>query len=146
MTTINIETFVVVDENNAVDTAETLRKFAAVLEQHLAKNEADFEVIGNAVNAVFDQYKGTQLNMNAIVSFTLMKLKESGHLDNNVEKFKMFQDRIPDYVRANSGSKESGSIFNDQWKGKGNGIIRWADNPDWKSKGQITKEKKEKKK
>jgi len=143
---INLETFVVVDENNVVDTTETLRKFAVVLDQYLAKNSADFEVIGQAVNAVFDQNKGKQFNMEAIVGFTMMKLREDGHLDSNLEKFKMFQSRIPDYVRANSGSKDSGSIFNDQWKGKGNGIIRWSDNPDWRSKGELAKEKKEKKK
>lgn len=105
--------------------------FVSAMESHIASRELELETIADAVNAVFDKYKGTSINMPALCNFALQELNAQP------ENYKVLQERTADYVRENAQGdkdKETGleprpnSLFV-IGKGKGGGVHRRADRP-----------------
>jgi hypothetical protein len=104
----------------------------------VAEREIQDDNIGNAVHAVFDQYKSATINMSARTGFVLHRLNVQP------ENFKALETRVMEYVRSNAdrhekSDKETGVITQDAEaprtrtfviaKGKGGGVRRWIDHP-----------------
>lgn len=105
--------------------------FVSAMETHIASRELELETIADAVNAVFDRYLGTSINMPALCSFALQELNAQP------ENHKVLSERTAQYVRDNAQGdkdKETGleprpdSLFV-IGKGKGGGVHRRADRP-----------------
>jgi hypothetical protein len=115
MTTLVLNTFVVRDEAGELDVDGTMEKFQGVLLQYQAERETELATIGAAVNAVFDNFRGTAINMPALTTLTLQRL------NCQPETCKALTARILDYVRSNAGT-----VFQIA-KGKGGGVSRISD-------------------
>lgn len=126
--TINMNEYVIRDSNNSILLEETLEKFQKELMEFISEDKSDYEFIGAAVNSVFDKNPNVLYNMDLLVWNTMTEL---GAMTENVDKVNAFKKRIKEYIRLNSGTRESGKLFNEAWKGKGKGIVRWTDRPDW---------------
>jgi hypothetical protein len=121
-TTITLSSYVVRAEDGSIDLDATCTKFAGDLLKYQAERETEAEVVGAAVHAVFDQFKGARLNMPAVTSLALQKLNVQP------ENFKTLSERVQGYIRDHAGEQGSGSLFG-IGRGKGGGVIRWADAP-----------------
>jgi hypothetical protein len=120
MTTIDLTTYVVRDEDGAVDVTATTEKFESTLLAYVAEHEAGDKLVAEAVSAVFDAHKGARINMPALTSLALQ------YLNVQPENHKALTSRVQTYLRANSGDEGSGKLFNSR-KGKGGGLCRVAD-------------------
>lgn len=125
MTTISLPTYVV-RVNGSVDRDATVSKFESDLDSFIAERETEQGVIAEAVNAVFDQYRGARCNMPFLTSTALNRLNAgpSNH--------KALTERVQEYVRSNAGTRESGALFSIA-KGAGGGVGRWVDLPEAKA-------------
>lgn len=123
MTTITMNTYLVRAANGGIDHEATCLKFAGDLLKYEAERETENAVVGDAVGAVFDQFKGARLNMPAVVSYSLTRL--------NVQpaNYKTLADRVHSYIQDHAGPRESGALFSIA-KGKNGGVCRWADCPE----------------
>lgn len=92
-----------------VNLEETLAKVAEAIQTHNAKHEGDLEAVADAVNAVFDTYKGSFVAMPALASIALT------HLDvPTLEARAELTKRVKNYVEANPetfGVKKGSGIF-----------------------------------
>ncbi len=123
MATINLATFIVLAIGTSnIDHEATLSKFAGELHKFEAERMTENATLGLAVKAVFDQYKGVNLNMPAITSMALTRMNVQP------ENFKILTDKVQDYIRENAGTRASGALFSIA-KGKGGGVRRWSDCP-----------------
>lgn len=110
-----------------VDEDASRDAFDTALAKHIAERETETATIAAAVGKVFDQYKGTSINMPALCNFAL------AHLNAQPQNYKVLQDRTAQYVRDNSqGEKTEGVEANPSslfviGKGKGGGVHRRAD-------------------
>jgi hypothetical protein len=104
----------------------------------VAEREIEDTNIGDAVHAVFDQYRSASINMPALAGFALTRLNVQP------ENFKALETRVMEYVRENADrhektDKETGLITQAAEtprtrsfviaKGKGGGVKRWSDHP-----------------
>lgn len=105
-----------VDEDGTVDTCRT------AIRQFVASRETELTVIGDAVTSVFDTLSGKRAPMPYVTQQVLTALNAQS------ENYSVLVERIGDYLRSNSGTRESGALFN-IGKGKGGGICRWSDQP-----------------
>jgi phage tail tube protein FII len=126
---INLQSYVVRGSDGSVDEGATLDKFEATLSQYIAQRETELSTISDAVHAVFDQYKGTSINMPALTTFALQRLNAQP------ENYKALETRVQEFVRENSqGEVKDGvaahplSMFLIN-KGKAGGCRRRADIP-----------------
>ena len=99
---INLVSYVVRDALGNMDLAATENKFHEDLVKYQAKNEVDTEVIGNAVKQLFDKYPGANIQMKALITFTLQILQTK------VDAMELVSSRIHKYVQANAGE---GKLF-----------------------------------
>ena len=120
MTTLNLSQFCVRNEDGTIDLVATKFKFEATLLQYQADRETEATVIANAVNALFDQFKGARLNMPYVVSQSLR------NLNCPPEIYKSMENKVKEYLHANAGDKETGALFG-IGKGKLGGVTRHAD-------------------
>lgn len=120
-TTISLPAYVVRDEKGSVDQLKTLDKFIEDLGRYCAAAETETGVLAEKVKQVFDRFKGTNLNMPALVSLTTSELNVAP------EHFKIMSEKVMDYIRTNSG--ERGEAMFSIAKGKGGGVRRWSDTP-----------------
>jgi hypothetical protein len=120
--TITLNTYLVRAADGSIDHDATTLKFQGDLLKYEAERETEAETVGAAVNAVFDQFKGTRLNMPAVTSYALT------HLNVQPENFKTLTERVQGFIRDHSGERESGALFSIA-KGKHGGVCRWADQP-----------------
>lgn len=106
----------------SIDRAESLKAAEAALDAYIAEHETQQSTIADAVSTVFGQFPGANLTMPTIEGMALR------HLNPKPETYKVLGKRVLDYVRANSGKRETGALFGIA-KGKGGGVCRWADVP-----------------
>lgn len=106
----------IVRNNGSIDLEASRAKFTAALELYTAERETEDASVADAVNAVFDQYKGAAVNLPALKSLALGKLNATH------AQFALLSDRVGNYVKANP------SLFEVK-KGKGGGVSRLADKP-----------------
>jgi hypothetical protein len=107
----------IVRVNGSIDQEATLNKFSAALAEYKAKRETEDVDISNAVNQVFDKYRGASINLPALSNLACATLKVSPEAHASMTK------RVADFVRANAGE---GGAFEIR-KGKGGGVSRRAD-------------------
>lgn len=118
---------------------ETLsRSAAAAAVKYLTDRGEQDEAIAGAVESIFDQYRGTSINMPALASMACQRLNVQP------ENFNSVEERVLDYVRANADLHEkkdkAGKVVQTAeaprtrlfaiGKGKGGGVKRWSDQPD----------------
>ena len=115
--------FALVLSAGSISREESLASAEAALDAHIAQQETQQATIADAVNAVFDTYKGANLTMPTIEGMTLR------HLNAQPANYKVFGKLTLDYVRANAGDRASGKTFGIS-KGKGGGVCRWVDVPE----------------
>lgn len=119
MTTINLSSYVVRTDDGSIDHDATVAKFSGELVRYAAECETEAAAIGVHVNAVFDQYRGANLNMPALTSMTLTRL------NCQPEAFKVLTEKVQGYIRDRAGEGGAFTIS----KGKGGGVRRVADLP-----------------
>lgn len=111
------------------DEAASEEAFRTAMKAHIASRELELSTIADAVNAVFDRYLGTSINMPALTSFALQELNAQP------ENHKVLSERVAQYVRDNAQGekdKETGAVARPDslfviGKGKGGGVTRRAD-------------------
>ena len=136
-TTLSLHSLAERAADGTIDEKSTMLKFQGILRQYIAERSTEDETIAEAVHAVFDEHKGTSINMDAVASFALPKLNVQP------ENFNYLKGRVLDYVRANADlpeKKVDGKVVQAAeaprtrafaiGKGKGGGVRRWADVPE----------------
>jgi hypothetical protein len=132
MTTLSdlLPGYVIRDSEGSIDDDLTLAKFASELVKFKAERETEEATIASAVCDVFDEFRGTRLNMPAVISFTLHRMNA------RPENYKVLSERIGAYIRSNAqGDKsEDGSVERPDSlftveKGKDGGCRRRCDTP-----------------
>ena len=118
---INLSKFIV-RMGNSVDVDATMLNLRNEVERLVIEEELTVGTIRDAVHAVFDTFSGARLNLAALTSFSLQ------HLDVTPETAGYVTSQIQEYVKKNSGERDS-SIF---WvrRGRNGGVKRWSDTPD----------------
>jgi len=120
--TITLNTYLVRAADGSIDHAATTLKFQGDLLNYEAERELESATVGEAVNAVFDQFKGARLNMPAVTSYALSRLNVQP------ENFKTLTEKVQGYIRDHAGERGTGALFSIA-KGKSGGVCRWADQP-----------------
>ena len=110
----NVLTDYVLRSGGTVDVDGTVAKFTDDLRKYVAAKEIESSTIGDAVLTVFKVNKSTRINMPALCSLVANKLNVQP------ENFNTMNERIADYVRANSVQK-GGKLFNIA-RGKNGGV------------------------
>jgi predicted Zn-dependent protease with MMP-like domain len=121
-------TVALVTEDGAINQEKSEQAFRTALVKHIAEHEVEQTLIAEKVSELFDQYKGTGINMPAVASMTAQKLNAIP------ENFKVISDRVLAYVRENSQGEtladetveRPNSLFVVA-KGKNGGCFRRAD-------------------
>lgn len=112
-----IKQFIVPDENGNIDYMKSGEKYLSQLKAFEGLIEADESAVKNAVAAVFDKYKGT--NVTKVSAFILRELNPSPDTYGEMEK------RVAEYLKLNTG--EIGEALLGMRKGAGGGHWRWTD-------------------
>jgi len=110
----------VVKTDGEINVEETVQKFRAELLVYKTERELESETVGQAVHAVFDDWRGVNINMPALQTAALK------YLNFQPENHKALSQKVTEYVRANAGKRETGALFF-IGKGKGGGVKRWSD-------------------
>lgn len=116
------------DSDGSIDVDTTVNQFRIDLEKFKAERGTESAEVAAAVAAVFDKYKGApySLTMDCLVSAVFQELGGSA------PQFKVYSERISEYVRNNAAPhREDGKLFQIK-KGKGGGVRRWAEVPEEK--------------
>ena len=119
----------VVRANGSIDKAATLAAFNLELDTAIVKDAELTGKVGDAVNAVFDEYKGAAINMPALCGMVATKL------GCDKDTFQSLSDAAKTYVQNNAqGEKDkvTGTVENPESlfviaKGRGGGVTRRAD-------------------
>lgn len=91
---------VVVD--GKVDLVASVERFEEFLAKYAAKREADWDVIGAAVDAVFDRFRGSRLNAQALFGFVIQD--PSLKVDN--KNFGTIKENFDAYMKENTDKLE----------------------------------------
>lgn len=110
----NLSGYVVRDTNGAVDMDATVLKFRTDLDAHLAARAERDSQIADAVNAVFDQYRGANINLPALETLALSKLGA------DPSNYGELAEALRSYIKDNSGEGGAFKVA----KGKGGGCHR----------------------
>ena len=137
---VELESLVVRGEDGAIDEDQSVARFLSVIHQYSEMTTQVSERVMSAVNQVFDEAQG-RMSMELVCHFALQKM---GANPTNPAELKSLQDEVKNYVRQNAGPQDSGAMFNASWKGKGKGIFRWSDHPDWSDETAAEKKEREK--
>lgn len=117
--------FALVSLAGSIDRAQSLASAEAALDAHIAEHETQQETVAEAVNAVFDQYRGENLTMPILEGLALQKMNAIP------ANYKVLGKLALDFVRSNSdqkGEADRTRTFGIS-KGKGGGVCRWSDVP-----------------
>ncbi len=110
------QSLLVRNSSGAIDPVATTAKFAAELEALKAREADRVSKVADAVHAVFDEYPGASINMDAVGSLTAQKLGVS------LEDMADTAEAARDYVRSNVSEFKIA-------RGKGGGAKRLSDVP-----------------
>lgn len=116
---INITDSVVRHSDGSLDLEATLEALSPKVVALVEKLDSDSLDIGNAVHAVFDMFKGSRMNTNAVVSFALQNLQVTP------ESAGELTSKIQEFIKLNSGEQGS-SLFSTK-RGRNGGVARWSD-------------------
>lgn len=108
----------VVFKDGLVDLSATLHNVASAVKTFNAGMASDLDQIGSALNSVFDQFKGANINKPALVSLTVGKLDYKGDL----QALALLTERVTLFI----DSQVASGILTMK-KGKGGGCSRTAD-------------------
>lgn len=114
MAKFNMSEMVVRDDNGSVDVDGTIVAFKNELYSWVQEVEYETSLVGAAVNVVFDNHKGANINMPALTSMALNILGATP------ANYAHLSEMVGDYVRT---SKAQFCVS----KGKGGGVKRIAD-------------------
>jgi uncharacterized protein YgiB involved in biofilm formation len=117
MSTLTIN---LVTDKGVVDQKASRQAFESALVKYVAERETELSAIADAVNSVFDEHKGSSINMPAVAGFALQKLNAQP------ENYKTLETRVMEYVRENAKGDSSTFVIA---KGKKGGVTRRADQP-----------------
>lgn len=123
---LELSQVLVLDSNKSIDIEASVEKFRTAATLLKARHDNDLEVVANAVNAIFDKYRGANLTMEVLKSFTCTSL------DVPPEAYGDICDRIYAYVQENleagNGITKAGkpALFGMR-KGRGGGFCRLSD-------------------
>lgn len=112
---INIASFIVRAQDGSLDLQATLDAIAPEVVSAVEKHDDALQGVASAVHAVFDQFKGTRLSTDALVSFASLHLQTD-----TPDAVNEAREKIKDYVKANP------SIFSTR-RGRGGGVARLSD-------------------
>lgn len=112
----NLSKFVKFDGSGNIDIQASVDQFRTNLEEYAVLQAADLETVGNAVEAVFDEYKGTRLNLPVLASFAAAKIGTTPKTHQDV------CERVMTYVRSAKDKYVIG-------KGRTGGAARLKDLP-----------------
>lgn len=118
-----LASYVLRGEDGELDVEGTVEKFRADVLNYQVERETEAATIGAAVNAVFDEYPGTRINMPALQTFALAKLNAQP------ENHKALQTRVAEYIRDNAAAERSAGQLFKIGKGVKGGVLRWSDEP-----------------
>lgn len=96
-----------VKNGDKINVEASVAKFKTVLLQHLVSLEVEDGLIKECVSKVFDQYKGASLNMQYLVSQTLMLMVQRSPEFNEPVIYSKLGQKITEFVRENSGAEDS---------------------------------------
>lgn len=132
-------TIVLVKKDGLIDEAASIALFTAELQKTKVAQEMESGQIADAVNAVFDKFKGVSINLPALCTYTM------GHLGATPATYNDLVEKVSNYVRDNSDRpaqkdpKDKEKILVpaeaprtrlfSMNKGKGGGVKRWSDVP-----------------
>ena len=125
---MDITNMLVFDKERNIDVEATVSKFRSYVVKANEIRRNDQEVIAKGVDALFDQYPGTFIMIDAIKSMVLQTLKV------HPNSYGVLSDRLHKYVQENTevanGLTEDGqpALFVLK-KGKGGGFARKRDLP-----------------
>jgi hypothetical protein len=109
----------VVMKDGLADLEATLKNVAEEIANYNVAKQNDVEVIGVAVHAVFDQWKGASIDKPSLISFTLAKLSGVDALNH-----KTFVPRAHEVIDAMTAT----GVLSMR-KGRNGGYSRCADQP-----------------
>lgn len=129
MSKINLELDLVRSSNGKYDLDAMTVAARNALVRLEAERETEEATIADAVNAIFDEFKGAAINMPALLSMTTQRLNAQP------SNFKVLSERASAYVHENSQGdtdKATGAVQRPNslfviGKGKGGGVRRRAD-------------------
>ncbi len=129
-----LKAYMVVDDNTKqIDYKRSCERLIADLKDYENKQETSEARIASALAAVFDKFKGAQINKDALISFTMQELGASP------ETYGALSKGLTDYLKSNTGSR--GSLFGVRL-GPGGGFFRWIDRPETEEDPKDTIDKK----
>ena len=122
MNTKALEVYCAFSEDGTIDYKKSAENLIADLQSYEAVLEVTGEKVKDAILAVFEKYKGTNLNVPALTNFTMQELAATP------ENYAVYQNGIKAFIKANQGTRESGAVLCVR-KGIGGGASLWADKP-----------------
>lgn len=116
----------VFDSERRIDVEKSVDKYRAVITAARDKQVNDAEVIAEATNAIYDQWKGAYIQIDALKSFVLQRLNV------HPNAYGELGDRVHAYINenlelGNGITKEGKPALFTLKKGKGGGFARRAD-------------------
>lgn len=111
-------------ENGAVNYEASQQKLIKDLQEFEAQNNQEYEMASQYVHNVFESNKGSRLATDFVISQAFINSGEPA------SKFPVLTEVFRDYIKANTGEKDT-ALFG-MGKGKGGGIWRWSDVTDTK--------------
>lgn len=115
-----------VAEGNFVNLEASVAKFRETAVMHIAKQEAEEVLIKMCLNEVFDHYKGTFLNQNALWSATIERMKAKVPTLGDPSLYSFLCKRIDGIIHEDLGEPGTGKTWTMK-KGIGGGFSRAAD-------------------
>jgi hypothetical protein len=123
-----------VSEGGMVNLEASVAKFRETALMHIAKQEAEEVLVKMCLNEVFDHYKGSFLNQNALWSATIEKMKAKVPELGNPSLYGFLCKRIDTIMHEDLGEPGSGKTFMVK-RGAGGGFGRAKDQTPTTPKG-----------
>jgi len=117
----SITTELVLDSDGRIDSDATEAVFHSALVTRIAERELEQGMIAEKVLELFEQFKGSRINLPAIASMVAQKLNAQP------ANFKVISERVANYVRENADGK--GAALFTKVKGPKGGVGLVADQP-----------------
>ncbi len=121
MSTNSLTVELVLDQAGNVDSQASSDAFDMALSAHIQERETQTEQIAEAVTSLFDQYRGTAIQVPTLSGMAAQRLNAQP------ANRKTISGRVADYVRNNADGKGQ-NLFQIS-KGKGGGVKRVSDLP-----------------
>jgi hypothetical protein len=126
MTTFNMVSDCVRNDDGSINMQATSDKFSTMLQQYVVKREMEVANVSAAVDAVFDEYASARVNVPFVVGQALNKLRCTP------ATHQILDESIRAYIHENTGkTRDEGKKFTVKL-GKGGGMQMWKNVKDEK--------------